>query len=117
MQRLIYIIVYPILWLISILPLQILYIKSTVFFFLIYHVIGYRKKVVKDNLALVFPEKTQAERDRIAKESFKHLCDIIVETIKAFSISEKEIGSRFVFTNLEVLDPYYTKNRSILLMT
>ncbi|HLV91889.1 MAG TPA: lysophospholipid acyltransferase family protein [Aequorivita sp.] len=116
MQRLIYIIVYPILWLISILPLQILYIKSTVFFFLIYHVIGYRKKVVKDNLALVFPEKTQKERNYIAREFFKHFCDIIVETIKVFTISEKEIRKRFVVTNAEMLDEYYNKDRSILLM-
>lgn len=117
MQKLLYILVYPILWLLSKLPMQILYVKSTVLFFLIYHVIGYRKKVVKDNLALVFPEKTQEERNLISKLFFKHLCDIIVETIKAFTISEKEIRERFVFTNTEILDDYYANDRSILLMT
>ena len=116
MQRLLYILAYPILWLLSILPMRILYIKSTALYFLVYYIVGYRKKVVKDNLALAFPEKTQQERDRIAKQFFKHLCDVIFETIKAFTISEKEIRKRFVVTNIEILDPYYKNNKSILLM-
>lgn len=89
---------------------------SDVLFISVYYIIGYRKKVVKDNLALVFPEKTQKERDRIAKNFFKHLCDIIVETLKALTISEKEIRNRFVVTNAEILDEYYKNDRSILLM-
>jgi len=96
--------------------MRILYIKSTALFYLNYYVIGYRKKVVKENLALVFPEKTQKERDLIAKNFFKHLSDLIVETIKSFTISEKEIRKRFVVTNAHILDPYYENNRSILLM-
>ncbi|QAA81273.1 lipid A biosynthesis acyltransferase [Aequorivita sp. H23M31] len=116
MQKLLYLLVYPFLWLLSKLPMQILYIKSDVLFFLMYHVFGYRRKVVNENLALVFPEKTEKERNEIAKEFFKHLCDIIVETLKAFTISEKEIRNRFVVTNAEILDNYYQNNRSILLM-
>jgi KDO2-lipid IV(A) lauroyltransferase len=116
MQRLLYILAYPILWLLSILPMRILYIKSTALYFLVYYIIGYRKKVVKENLALTFPEKTQQERNRIAKQFFKHLCDVIFETIKAFTISEKEIRKRFVVTNIEILEPYYQNDKSILLM-
>lgn len=116
MQRLLYILAYPILWLLSKLPMGILYFKSNALYFLVYYIVGYRKKVIKDNLALAFPEKTQKERDRIAKNFFKHLCDVIFETIKAFTISEKEIGKRFVVTNAEILDSYYENNRSILLM-
>ena len=116
MQRLVYILVFPILWLASILPMRILYIMSTGMFFLIYHVIGYRKKVVKENLALVFPEKSQEERNQIAKGFFKHLCDIIVETIKVFTISEKEIRKRFLITNPEILNKYYDNDQSVLLM-
>ncbi|WP_042492106.1 lysophospholipid acyltransferase family protein [Aequorivita sublithincola] len=116
MQRLLYILVYPILWLLSKLPMGILYFKSSALYILVYYVVGYRKKVVKDNLALVFPEKTQSERDRIAKQFFKHLCDVIFETIKSFTISEKEIRKRFKVTNVEILDSYYQNDRSILLM-
>lgn len=116
MQRLLYILAYPLLWLLSKLPMGILYLKSSALYILVYYIVGYRKKVVKENLALVFPEKTQNERDRIAKNFFKHLCDVIFETIKAFTISEKEIRKRFVVTNAEILDGYYERDRSILLM-
>ncbi len=116
MQKLLYILIYPILWLISILPMRILYIQSTLLFFLFYHVVGYRKKVVKNNLALVFPDKTQKERNLITRQFFKHFCDMIVETIKVFTITEKEIRKRFVFTNPEMLDEYYKNDRSIFLM-
>lgn len=116
MQRLLYILAYPILWLLSKLPMGILYLKSNTLYYLVYYIVGYRKQVVKDNLALAFPEKTQEERDRIAKNFFKHLCDVIFETIKAFTISEKEIRKRFVVTNAEILESYYENDRSILLM-
>lgn len=116
MERIVYHIVYSFLWLISILPMRILYLKSTSLYVLVYYIIGYRKKVVKDNLLLVFPEKTESERNKIAKEFFKHLCDVIFETIKSISISEKEIKKRFQFANIEILDPYFENNRSVLLM-
>ena len=116
MQRLLYILIYPILWLLSILPMRILYIKSTGLFILAYYIFGYRRKVVNSNLLLVFPDKTQKERDLIAKEFFEHLCDLIFETIKSLTISEKEIRKRFNVVNIEILAPYYQNNKSILLM-
>src|SRR5690606_6423712 len=116
MQRLLYILVYPILWLLSKLPMRVLYIISTALFYLNYYIIGYRKKVVKENLALVFQEKAKEERDLITKEFFKHLSDLIVETVKSFTISEKEIRKRFVVTNTQILDSYYQDGQSILLM-
>ncbi len=116
MQRLLYILLYPVLWLISILPLEILYLKSTALYYVAYYIAGYRKKVVMQNLQLVFPEKTEAERVQIAKQFYRHLCDIIFETIKSLTISEREISRRFQFENLELLDSYYKENRNILLM-
>ncbi|MBW2937456.1 lysophospholipid acyltransferase family protein [Aureisphaera sp. CAU 1614] len=116
MQRLLYLLLYPILWLTSILPLRILYIKSTFLFFIVYYLVGYRKKVVKNNLKLVFPEKSSAEINSIAKKFFQHLCDIIFETIKSLTISENEIKKRFVYKNLEVIEELYKKDKSILLM-
>ncbi len=114
MQRLVYLLVYPLLWLVSILPFRVLYVKSTFLFILIYYIFGYRKKVVKGNLALVFPEKTESEINSIAKKFFQHFCDLIFETIKTLTISEAELRKRFQVENLEILDPYFEKDRSIL---
>ena len=77
MGRLLYLIIYPFIWLVSILPFPILYLKSSLLYRLVYYIIGYRKKVVKDNLKLVFPHKSSEEINTIAKGFYKHLCDII----------------------------------------
>lgn len=86
-------------------------------FLIMYYVIGYRRKVVKENLELVFPEKSIEERNKIAKGFFRHFCDMIVETLKVFTISEKEIRARFRVTNPELAEKYYRNNQSVLLMT
>lgn len=116
MQRLVYLIIYPLLWITSILPMGLLYIKSDILSFLIYHVVGYRKKVVLANLKLVFPEKTDKERRMIARKFYRHLCNIIFESIKSLTISEKEITRRFKFENLELIEDLYRKDKSVLLL-
>ena len=115
MQRLVYILVYPFLWLTSILPLWLLYIKSDILYFIAYYIVGYRKKVIFSNLKLVFPDKQDAEIKKIAKKFYQHLCDIIFESVKNLSISESEARKRFVYDNLEVLESYYQQDKSVIL--
>lgn len=93
-----------------------LYFKSDILFIFIYHIIGYRKKVVRNNLKLVFPEKSTSEINYLSKKFFAHFCDIIAETIKSITISEEEIRKRFNVTNIEHLKPFYDADKSILLM-
>ena len=116
MQLLIFILVYPIIWLLSILPMKVLYFISDGIYVLLYYVIGYRKKVVRNNLLLAFPEKSEEERLEIEKKSFRHFVDIFVEMIKSFSISKKEISKRFIYNNLETVDDFYNKKKSLIVM-
>jgi len=116
MQFLIYLLVYPILWLISILPFPILYLFSDFVYFLIYRVIGYRKKTVRENIALALPHLSEKERLIIEKKSYHHLCDMFLEMIKTMSISEKEINERFSYSNLDVYLDLEKKGKSIALM-
>ncbi len=116
MQRLVYLIIYPILWLTSVLPMWLLYLKSDFLFFITYYIVGYRKRVVFSNLKLAFPEKSDKERKVIARKFYRHLCDIIFETIKFLTISEKEIMRRFTYESLTELDNLHEKGRSILLL-
>jgi Kdo2-lipid IVA lauroyltransferase/acyltransferase len=116
MQFLIYLLFYPILWLISILPFPILYLFSDFVYFLIYHIIGYRKKTVRGNLALALPQLSKKERLIIEKKSYHHLCDMFLEMIKTMSISENEINKRFTYSNLDVYLDLEKKGKSIALM-
>lgn len=116
MQFLVFALTYPFIWLLSRLPMRILYIKSDIFFFLIYYVFRYRKNVVLENLRLAFPEKSEAERKKISRNFFKHFTDLFMESVKAFSISEKEILKRYTYKNPELVNDFTKQGKSIALV-
>lgn len=87
-------IVYGLLYLVSLLPFFILYRISDLFFVLAFHVFGYRKNVVLNNLLIAFPDKTEQERKQIAKKFYKNLIDTFIESIKLISISDEAFSKR-----------------------
>lgn len=116
MQLLAYILVYPFLWFISILPFRLLYAVSDGLYMLLYHILGYRKKVVTSNLNLVFPDKSEKEIKTIRKKFYKHLCDMFLEMAKTMSISDASLKKRFKLKNPEEFRRLEGLNKSILLM-
>ncbi|NNC49348.1 MAG: lipid A biosynthesis acyltransferase [Flaviramulus sp.] len=116
MQFLIYIIVYPFLWIISVLPFRLLYLISDGLYILLYNIIGYRKKVVTDNLKLVFPEKSEKEIKSIRIRFYKHLCDMFLEMAKTMTISQKTLDARFKIKNPEEMKRLESLNKSVILM-
>ena len=117
MQLIVYILVYPILWLISILPFRLLYGISDVLYFFVYRVFGYRKTTVLNNLNLVFPDKTEQEKSEIMSQFYHHLCDMVVEAVKSMTISEKELMKRMTFANIDVIHNIEKQEKSIMLMS
>lgn len=91
--------------------MRLLYVLSDIVYVFIYHVFGYRKKVVFGNLKSALPEKTDAERNKIAKQFYHNLIDSFVETLKLFSASEAFLQKR-VTANWDVLKPIYDSGRS-----
>lgn len=116
MQLVVFILAYPLLWLISRLPFRILYFISDIVYQLLYHVVGYRKKVVRDNLTLVFPKKSDSERLLIEKKFYKHLCDIFLEMAKTLGISDRQMNKRYVFTNVEELLKLESEGKNVMIM-
>jgi len=116
MQFLVYILAYPLLWLISILPFSIFYLFSDFVCFLVYRVIGYRKKVVRENLALTLPHLNDAERKVIEKKFYKHMCDMFLEMVKTMSMSPEEMERRFHVTNMDLALDYAKKGKSVILV-
>lgn len=106
---------YGVLIPVSLLPYRVLYLLSDGLFILMYQVVRYRKKVVLQNIQRSFPEKTSAEHTQIAKDFYKHFCDVVVESFKVFTITEKEVRERMVFKNPEVLIPFEKNNQSVIL--
>lgn len=89
-----YYLVYGLLWLVSLLPFWVLYLKADFIYWILYYVIGYRKEVVLSNLAIAFPEKSEKERIKIAKQFYKNLIDTFIESIKFISISRAAAKKR-----------------------
>ena len=97
-------------------PMSLLYLASDILFPVVYYIIRYRRHVVTINLRNAFPEKTDRERGLIAKRYYRHLCDLVVETIKTVSISKEDISERMVFRNPEVLNALFNNGKSVLIL-
>lgn len=95
MQNLLYYFVFAWFYLLSLLPWRVIYAISTCCYVLVYYVVKYRRGVVKHNLLIAFPEKTDAERKQIEKAFYKSFCDNFIELIKFTSITDKELKKRF----------------------
>ncbi len=110
-----YYIIYPIFYVISLIPWRIMYFISDGIYLIVYYLVGYRKKLVLQNLAIAFPEKTKQEHVTIAKEFYHNFIDTFLEMIKLISISDKELSQRFS-SNMEVVNSLYDSGINIQLM-
>ncbi len=117
MQLIAYIILFPIIWLISLLPLRILYFLSNGLYFFIYYIVRYRRKVLYDNLRNSFPEKSEKEIKEIAKKFYRYFSRLLLEIVKLVTISDKELKSRIKYRNPEVLFDLYNKGIHCIAVT
>jgi KDO2-lipid IV(A) lauroyltransferase len=99
----------------SMLPLPILYLLSN-FMHALFKVTGYRKSVVYGNLRRVFPEKSEKEIKKIADAFFANFCDLLVETIRLFSMPKAEILRRFKMKNADLFEHYAAKNQGVIVV-
>jgi Kdo2-lipid IVA lauroyltransferase/acyltransferase len=110
-----YHVVYFLLYAFSLLPLRVLYLFADLAYFFVYTVKGYRKEVVMNNLLIAFPEKTEAERIKIAKAFYHNFIDTFIETIKMISISKREVERRSV-CEFEYINQLIEKGNNIHIM-
>ena len=99
----------------SLLPLWCLYVVSDFLYLLIYKIIRYRTKVVQKNLRNSFPTKSEKELKIIERKFYRHFFDLILETIKAVSITDSSLKKKVMFNNIEVFNKYAKQNQSVVL--
>ena len=107
---------YGVNWVITLLPLKILYIFSDILFLLLYYFPSYRRKVVDENLRNSFPEKSVKEIALIGKKFYRHLADIFIETLKLTHLSNKELIKRLTVSNPEFLNTLYNSGRDLVVV-
>ena len=104
------------MWLISLLPMRILYLISNLVFFIAYYLLRYRRKIVLNNLTKSFPEKSKKDIVEISRKFYKHFSHLLVEILKLTSISQKELESRIVYKNPEIIEDLYNKGKHVVLI-
>lgn len=107
-----YLIILPI----SKLPFWVLYRISDLLYLVLYKIIGYRTKVVRKNLENSFPKKSSQEIKELEAKFYCHLCDLVVESLKAFSISLEDAKERMKDRNIEVVNQFYKQGRQVVLV-
>jgi KDO2-lipid IV(A) lauroyltransferase len=95
-------------------PFRVLYFFSDGIYFLLYRLLGYRKKVVFSNLRKSFPEKSEKELRIIAGKFYHHLGDVLVESLKAFTMKEEDVVKRYEYENTAFLDELYRQGKSVI---
>jgi len=101
---------------ISLLPHSFLYIISDVLYLLIFRILSYRKMIVFENLKNSFPKRSKDDLKNIMSKFYHHLCDLIVESLKGFTISENELKKRLIVRNPELVNSYAENGQSIILV-
>lgn len=117
MNKFFFSIIRALFYLISLLPFSVLYLLSDLLYLILFYGVKYRRKVVQENLANSFPERSLFERQAIEKKYYKYLADLIVESVKMYSMSREEMLKRFKYVNFEVVDKYFRDNRAVIAVT
>jgi KDO2-lipid IV(A) lauroyltransferase len=116
MNRFLYYITYALCSLLAILPLRLLYFFSDTACFVIYYIIGYRKKTARKNLLHSFPDKSLKEIRAIEKSFYHHFCDCFFETVKLLSMSAPRMKRHFVFKNEELIRYFLKQGKPVILL-
>lgn len=115
MNKLLYWLILSIVYPLSYWPMSLLYLLSDCCYVIVYFVIGYRRKVVYQNIANSFPEWDDKQVNQVARQFYHNLCDILVESIRLISMPEKEVKQRVNFENRELLDAVAARNQSAII--
>jgi KDO2-lipid IV(A) lauroyltransferase len=102
-------------YILSSIPFLGMYILSDIASLILFYFVRYRRKVVRSNLIMAFPEKSRKEIFSIERKFYRHFCDIFFESVKVLTISKKSISKRFVLKNPELLQKFYAENKSVIM--
>jgi KDO2-lipid IV(A) lauroyltransferase len=108
-----YYLLYVPIYLLSLLPMRVLHFFSDIIYGILYYIVGYRKKVVMNNLQIAFPEKPEAERRKIMKRFYHNFVDTFIETLKLISCKPAFLRKHVTIKNLDILEDLHKKGKRV----
>lgn len=112
MKEFLYNIIYGIFYLVSKLPYRALYVISDIADLILYHIVRYRRDIVRRNITSAFPEKSLEECISIERGFYKWFCDYFVETVKLMSVSRQELLSRIEFRGIDKIEECFDRGQT-----
>lgn len=112
MKEFLYNIIYGIFYLVSKLPYRALYVISDIANLVLYHIVRYRRDIVRRNITSAFPEKSLEECISIERGFYKWFCDYFVETVKLMSVSRLELLSRIEFRGIDKIEECFDRGQT-----
>lgn len=112
MKEFLYNIIYGIFYLVSKLPYRALYVISDIANLVLYHIVRYRRDIVRRNITSAFPEKSLEECISIERGFYKWFCDYFVETVKLMSVSRQELLSRIEFRGIDKIEECFDRGQT-----
>lgn len=106
----------PFIYGIALLPFPLLYLLSDLLRFLLFDLIGYRRRVILTNLRNSFPQKSEAEIRAIARKFQRWFCDLVLETLKTLTVSPATVRERVTFEGTDILRHYAEQKQSVVLV-
>ena len=112
MKKLLYYLLYAFVYLLSLLPLRVLYVLSDGIYPILYYIIRYRRGVVRRNLTTSFPDMSEADIKSTERKFYHWLCDYGVETLKLLSINDKSLLKRVEYRNVDLVEKMFDEGRN-----
>ena len=116
LNAIIFYLAFPFLLTLSYSPMWFLYRISDALYVIVYNWLHYREEVVFENLLRVFPDKTEQEHQLLASKYYRHLCDLMVETLKTYTWTERTVRKHVIFEDVHVMDRLFDQNKSVVLV-
>lgn len=103
-------------WLVARLPLPAIAWLARVLGALAYAFAGDRRRITHTNLKLCFPEKSETEREKLARDSFLHIAMGLLETTSVWLNPNRGIAARTVIHDRERLERLRAKGQGVILL-
>lgn len=115
-QNIAFWVIYGTWYALSLLPLWLHYLFSDILYLVLAYMLRYRHRVVWKNLKGAYPDKSEKELKTLQHNFYRHFCDILVETVKYTSISDRNIMRRMTFTGADKVAEILNSGQSVALL-
>ena len=95
-----------------------LHFLADILYLIVYHLAGYRKRVVRENIAACFPDKDTTWQRRLERRYYRYLADMVMEGVyNVFFATPPYLKRHYRLTNRQVVDRHYERGESVVLMS